>query len=79
MRALLISVRTRGQEPWCSSATHLQEGGLPVEEERDEAVTPSLSLPTAPRPDLAAHHQHLSCNSLSTERLMETFWEPSKC
>lgn len=80
MRAPLITVRTRGQEPCCSSGTHLQEVGLSGEEERWVKLCPQVLVPpVAPTPDQGALPQHLSCNSLCTERLREMFSEPSGC
>ena len=75
MRAPLIRVRTRGQEPCCSSVSQLQGGGPSGEGRGGEAQSPDPALPKA-HTSQAARPQHLSCNSLCTERLKETCWEP---
>ena len=47
MRAPLIRVRTRGQEPCCSSVSELQGGGPSGEGRGGEAQSPDPALPKA--------------------------------
>ena len=75
MRAPLIRVRTRGQEPCCSSVSQLQGGGSSGEGRGGEAQSPDPALPKA-HTCQGCPPAGPVCNSLCTERLKETCWEP---